>query len=64
MKKAYILKNGNSIAVRSLGESRVNVSKKWDDLFEELEKAGELLKDFLVEREQPLFQKRELFGKL
>jgi len=75
MKVTKVFKSGNSLAVRLPKEFWINAKevyikkegnkiilipkeKKWDVLFEKLKEAEEV-KDFLLERNQPLPQRRE-----
>jgi antitoxin VapB len=50
--EVYIKREGSQIVLIPKG-------KKWDVLFEKLNEAKEEVKDFLLERNQPLPQKRE-----
>ncbi len=77
MKTAKVFRSGNSIAVRipkefGLKEGEVYLKKedgtiviipkesKWDRLYKELEEVPEA-RDFMIERDQPEPQEREIF---
>ncbi len=52
--EVYIKRDGHRIVL-------IPVDRRWDDLFERLEKARGLLEGFLVERNQPSLQEKDLF---
>ena len=52
--EVYIKREGRRIIL-------IPTDHRWDDLFERLEEVGDLLKDFLSERNQPPMQEREFF---
>ncbi len=52
--EVYIKREGRRLVL-------IPVEEKWEALFERLEKDKELLEDFLLDRNQPKPQKRELF---
>ena len=52
--EVYIKREGRRLVL-------IPAEERWDDLFERLEKAGDVLEGFLLERDQLEPEERELF---